>query len=682
MEDFKQIKPKSILDPEPLNLKKIKPDSDANNQIGQNLEQAKAKKSKRDFNLKLPKLRLTINRKAGFTFSAAAFLVFLILLAAFLPAFLVYKNGKALKIQAQELVASAQSQDINKLEEELLETESAFNKFDKSFRRMFYLKYVPFVRDYYLDGEAGLSAGIYGLETAKLGLTTIKPYADIIGFGGESASSGEESANDRIEFIVQTIEGVLPQIDEIAQKANLANAELQKIEPDRYPEKIKGIEIRDQLKKILNLAEQTTSLIADSKPLLEATPYLLGTEEKRTYLLLFQNDKELRPTGGFLTAYSIMEVENGKLNQVRSSDIYDLDNAYVPSVKAPDPIIDYLEGPYKINPRLRLRDMNWDPDFKNSMELFTSEAKKAGITNIDGVIAVDTQVVVYLLQALGEIGVPGYGNFSAKIDPRCDCPQVVYELESFADVEGPIVWSENEPGKIVYAPENYDQRKKIIGPLMNSIIGNALGQEKEKMPALFEAAWKSVVEKHVLIYMFEEDAQAGVESFNLAGRMQDTQGDYLYVNDANLGGRKSNLYVTHEVNQLVEISDDGTVTKTVTLTYKNPKEYDGWLNSVLPNWTRVYVPLGSELVDVSGFDDPGETYEENGKTVFSGGFELRPEGVKKIILTYKLPMQFEGEFDLLVQKQPGKHMPLYRIEIDKKSEELFLLTDKEFKFEI
>ena len=70
-----------------------------------------------------------------------------------------------------------------------------------------------------------------------------------------------------------------------------------------------------------------------------------------------------------------------------------------------------------------------------------------------------SQLLVNILDAMGPIGVSGYGEYSTKIVPECNCPQVIYELESFADIEGPIVWSENEPGKIVFAPENYDNRK-------------------------------------------------------------------------------------------------------------------------------------------------------------------------------------------------------------------------------
>jgi len=607
----------------------------------------------------------------------------LLIIFLVLPGLAVYRQGMKLKDSASELKASVNSQDINIVENELKAFSEELDRFDKSYNRLAWVKVLPWVGGYWKDGRAGLNAGKYGIETAEIVIETVKPYADIIGFaGGESAKSGEESANDRIEFLVQTITEVLPKMDAISEKANLANSELAKIDTSKYPEKFRGMELRSNLENLISLANEGTAFVADSKPLMEVAPYLLGMDDTRTYMLIFQNDKELRPTGGFITAYSIMDVRNGKMEPVASSDIYHLDDNYVPQIEAPRPMVDYLKGIYKMSPNFRLRDMNWSPDYKVAMDMFSEEIKEAGVTDIDGIIAVDTYVVVYLLDVLGQIGVPGFGNFSTEIDERCNCPQVIYELESFADVEGPIVWSENDPDLIVFAPANYDNRKKIVGPLMNSVIRNALGQEKERLPDLFMAGWKMIMEKHLLVYMFDENAQRGVESFNIAGRIEGYDGDYLHISDANLGGRKSNLYVTQEVAQKVEMAKDGSVTKTLTITYKNPQEYDGWLNSVLPNWTRVYVPDGSELIDSEGFEDVGETYTELGKTVFSGGFELRPQGVKKIVLTYKLPFKVDKNYNLLIQKQPGTDAPLYSIEIGKKSEEFYLRGDREVEIKI
>ncbi|MEK7526613.1 MAG: DUF4012 domain-containing protein [Patescibacteria group bacterium] len=670
--------PKSILDPEGL---------ESYSQVMQErkAEDQKVVQKEVQMNDKKQKIKAVFKKYARpVGMGILAFLLFLGLIIG-IPGYNVYAKAKKVSKQVSALKAAANKEDIVEVKKELETTKKDLTALKSSYRAIAWTKIIPFVGGFVSDGQHGINAGIYGIEATQLTVDAIEPYADLIGFkkGGQEAQSGEETANDRIEFIVETIKGITPKVDKIAEKAKLANAELDYIDPARYPETFKGKKIQENVRKVKDLANEATEMISNSKPLLEAAPYILGIDEPRTYLLIFQNDKELRPTGGFLTGYSIVTIDKGKFEQASSNDIYNLDKVYKPRIKAPDPIIDYIKGPYVLNPNLRLRDMNFNPDFKESMDLFTEEIKSAGVNDIDGVIAVDTHVVVNILKVLGQIGVPGFGNFSAEPDARCNCPQVVYELEDYADQEGAIVWDQNDPTKIIFAPANFDNRKKIVGPLMNSVLSNALGQPKEKLPALFEAGWKSISEKHVLMYLFDDQAQKGVESFNIAGRIKNYEGDYLHISDSNLGGRKSNLYVTQEVHQDVVIKKDGTVEKTVEITYKNPQSYDGWLNSVLPNWTRIYVPKGSKLVDISGFEDKVDPYEDLGKTVFAGGFSLRPQGVVKVKLVYTLPNKLKnGNYNILIQKQPGTDLPLHTLTIGKQQKELFLATDKEFKFKI
>jgi len=218
---------------------------------------------------------------------------------------------------------------------------------------------------------------------------------------------------------------------------------------------------------------------------------------------------------------------------------------------------------------------------------------------------------------------------------------------------------------------------------MNSILANALGQPKDKVPALFEAMFKSVSEKHVLLYMFDSEVQQAVTDVGFGGTIKDYAGDYLHVNDANLGGRKSNLYVTQQVSQDVRVERDGSVEETVTVTYTNPEKQDGWLNSVLPNWVRVYVPKGATLVSMEGFEDKVEPYDELNKTVFAGFFNLRPEGVAKVTVTYKLPFKVQnGQYQGFIQKQPGKDAPLYSVKVNNRTNEFYLKTDKEIRLKI
>lgn len=616
---------------------------------------------------------------------AAGVLGFLVLifLLIFFPAKNFYSKAKAFAAEGRKLADVTKAGKIPAIKSELGSAKKSYSDLKKAYGGIAWMKIIPWAGGFVSDAGHGINAVGYSFEAADIGISAVEPYADLLGFGNNEKGDGQKTTQQRLDFVIQSLPSITPKAGDIAQKVNLAKAEIDKINPDSYPAKFRGKPLREPVRNGLELFDTAANLVANAKPLLEAAPYLLGVDKQRTYLVLFQNDKEIRPTGGFMTAYSIVTVDKAKFSPTISSDIYNLDSNYTPATVAPDPMIKYLKGPYVLSNKLRLRDMNWSPDFAESMKSFTKEAQKVGISQVDGVIAVDTQLLVNLLNAIGPIGVGGFGNFSTQIEPKCNCPQVIYELESFADQEGAVVWSENEPGKIVFAPPNYGNRKAIIGPLMNSILANALGQPKEKLPALFAAAFKSLTEKHVLFYVFDTKAQAGLEAFGLAGRIKDYNGDYLHINDANLGGRKSNLYVTQEVEQDIKVSGDGTVEKTLTIIYKNPMKQDGWLNSVLPNWTRIYVPKGSQIISADGFVDKAAPYDELGKTVFAGYFQLRPEGVAKVSIKYRLPFKIKGgAYNLLIQKQPGTDGPLYTINVGRISQEFFLKEDKELKLRI
>ncbi len=611
--------------------------------------------------------------------------VLLTLLAIFaIPTILFANKAKRVYTNLMPIINSTDMGDLTKIKSDMAIVNSEIASLKSSYGLVAWMKIVPFVGKYVSDLGHGLNASTKIIEAGDVTLTTLDPLLLELGFkkdGGEVTTS-DKSAQERIDFVVNSIPQILPKADEISNKFKEAEAELSQIDPNNYPEDYKGIKVREKIKTVLDLFKQASDYISESKPLLENAPYLLGMNEDRNYLVLFQNDKELRPTGGFLTAYSIMKVSKAKFDPVSSDDIYNLDSKYKPTLPAPSAIVDLIKGPYILSQNIRLRDMNYSPDFKVAMDLFSTEAAKVGMKDIDGIIAVDTQLLVNLLDALGEIGVPGFGNFSSKTDPRCNCPQVVYELESFADVEGPIIW-DPVTGKIILRPPNSDNRKKIIGPLMNSVLANAMAQPKEKMPVLIESIFKSVVEKHVLFYLFDEKAQQAVESFGIAGIIEDYAGDYLHISDSNLGGRKSNLYVKNEVEQEIEVNKDGIIEKTVTITYKNPEKYDGWLNSVLPNWVRIYVPEGSKLLSVDGLEKQYDGTTELGKTVFSGHFKLRPEGVSKVTFKYSLPFKKgAGDFKMLIQKQAGTDAPLYTIRSSKDEQELLLNTDKEVRIKI
>ena len=580
-----------------------------------------------------------------------------------------------------ELKTAVKSQDIAKIKETNQKLKDQISRIETTVNQYPLLSKLPVTNKYYQDIQSALGAGKSGTKLLDLLVTSIEPYKDLLGLGSATDSKGKTTM-DRITFLVTTLDKIRPQVDQIGQELINLRTQMDKIDPDRYPEKIQGFALRDNLKTGIQLIDQASALVNDAKPLLEVTPDLLGINTPKYYFVLFQNDAELRPTGGFMTAYGILKVDQGKISLVSSEDMYALDARYTKKVAPPEPIVKYLKGIGGATmTRWFLRDMNFSPDFAVSMKLFTDiyNNQISGAKKVDGVIAVDTQLLSELLKVLGNIGVPEWGNFSAEIDKRCDCPQVVYRLEEIADK--PISGTNLA-------------RKAVIGPLMHSILANAFNSPKEKISALATVGLNAINQKHVLFYLFDEKAQKAVEAFNMAGRVRETQGDYTLLVDANLGGAKSDLFIDRKVNQSIETGSDGTVTKTLTVIYNNPFKASNCnllagelcLNGLYRNYFRLYVPLGSKLLESTGSEIEVTTSEELGKTVFAGFYgdkaPLRPQSKTKISFKYQLPFKVNsGEpYDLLIQKQPGIEKYQYSITHNGKLEEFDLVADKELKW--
>jgi len=567
--------------------------------------------------------------------------------------------------KAQDLL-TAQAQ-LNQLPDQLTSLKSEYAKLG-------YLRFIPIANSYYKDGGQVFIAAESGISAAQTAVEAVVPYADILGFAGEGTFTGG-SAENRIKLILETVDKVMPQMDSIAADLTTAGEAMAQIDPNRYPEDFQGRPVRNYIIQGQKLVEGAATAITDYRPVIEQLSSIAGgAGERKKYLILFQNDNELRPTGGFLTAYATIFVENGVVTPEKSDDIYELDKKYPNKEPIPPELGRYLTTEKYWN----IRDKNTDPDFSRSMEQFLKafSSIKSEPKDIDGIIAIDTEFVTGLLDVLGPVKVDGYGTFSTEIDKRCDCPQIIYALS-----------------EIITRPTPYlrEDRKGILGPLMRSMLTKAYDAPREQWPPLFTAFGNLMGERHLQFYFLDEDAQKAAETLNAAGRMEPpTDGsDFLAIINANLGGAKSNLFVTSEIKQEVLLPVNGRVSKTVEITYKNPRRADNCnleagllcLNSTLRDWTRIYLPLGSELTEATGFTTEAKTYEENGFTVVDGFFILEPLGTSKIRLTYTIPYEDSELYRLQMFKQGGITEVPVLMDVNGNQEELVMRKDLSFQTE-
>ncbi|MBI5465519.1 DUF4012 domain-containing protein, partial [Candidatus Gottesmanbacteria bacterium] len=576
---------------------------------------------------------------------------------------------------ARETYQAVKNQDINQAETKLKLTHEKLLATQKSYRALAWTRFIPFLGGYWRDGDHLIRAGLAGIEAGEIAIEAIKPYTDLLGLKGQSTFVSK-STDERIQTAVATMDKITPKLGEISQKLEIVKKEVEDINPDRYPAKFAKFAPQSQIAKFKTMTDEVTTLFISAKPLLEMAPTLLGEKEPKRYLVLFQNDKELRSTGGFITAYAIFKFDKGKMTVERSDDIYKLDEAKTKRFNAPPEILKYHKNVYY----WQLRDTNISPDFVASMKNFEELYKSvSGKVEYDGIVTVDTHVLVEAMKILGSI--PAYGtNFTVDPDKRCNgCPQVIYELEAYAD--RPVAYEKGS-------------RKDIIGVLLYQIMQKALGVSPgQYWGQLFQMAIQEIAEKHILVYMHEDQAQNGVEAFDMGGRIKDYEADFLHINDTNFAGAKSNMFVEHFVKQEINVENDGSVTKTIAIDYKNPAppsdcglESGGLcLNGLLRNWLRVYVPKGSQLLEFKGSEMEVTTYEDLGKTVFGGFLVVRPLGTAQVVVKYKLPFKVGREkgYSLLIQKQPGTEGHEYTVIINGKQIDKFpLKTDKEFKIKL
>ncbi len=572
--------------------------------------------------------------------------------------FLTYRSisgkGKILIASAKEVKTVFSQNDIDLLNKKFEDFSGKYDDFKKSARTVYWASFIPYISDF----KNGVEAGEYLIKAGRESINAVTPYADLIGFKKGQASFVEKSAEDRLETAILTLDKVLIKVDPISEDIKQAELRIERIDPNRYPNKIGSKLVRERIE---NLKEQFTglaSLFVDAKPLVKKLPEIFGNDREKKYLILFQNDKELRATGGFLTAYSVFTVKNGKIKIARSKDIYTLDDSISVHPAAPKEILTYHKGVS----RLYIRDSNLSPDFPTSIKLFNDLYKSSSEkVEYDGIIALDTKVLVDLLTIFGDTEARGI-RFSAQKDKRCDCPQVIYTLLN--EIDRPVGFIKED-------------RKGVLGDLMYALFYKAIGFSPSKYwGTLIQEMFKNLQEKHVLVYFIDQDLQESVEKLNFAARIKDFDGDYLHVNNVNFAGAKANLFTSQSISSATTLNDNGKLTREVAVEFRNPYPHSDCslergglcLNATLRDWIRFYVPQGSELISFAGSKKKVQTYDDLGKTVFEGYLEITPMGKAQVIVKYTLPDKLDGrDYKLLIQKQPGTYEDKLKVDVNGKN---------------
>lgn len=413
-----------------------------------------------------------------------------------------------------------------------------------------------------------------------------------------------------------------------------ASAELEKINPKYIPDEQKDLVIRWQ-SQLPEFTQKFQSII----DLVKNKDIIFGTlKEPKKYIIIFQNDTELRPTGGFLGSYATLTMSGQNVDQWWvQKNIFKQDKAFVEqnNVEPPSQL-------KRLIPKWQMRDSNWDADFRDAAEDIARFYQDEGGTATNGVIAIDTTVLEDLLKITGPIQVPGY-DFTIDADNFIKRTQQQVELDYFQTQEGRDI---NEPKTYI----------SDLSQIVALAINNMTKEQKAKLPEIFT---KGIERKSIMFGFFDPVLASAVYNLDIDGHLKtkDTD-DYLYIVNANLGGKKSSRNVHQLATVKSKVLSSGQVEHKVTVTRTH--QGDGlWPDGDNHNLLQIFVPKGSELISNNwlnnGDEDRVMTTDDEGKlTLFEVWFNTPVGQDKTLEFTYRTPsIVKDGQYSLIIQRQPG-----------------------------
>lgn len=444
-------------------------------------------------------------------------------------------------------------------------------------------------------------------------------------------------------------------------RLNIAENNLEKVDPEDFDNEQK--EMVRQIKSVVpQLKEGIDYYLKNLSNFLE----ILGHYQPKKYMFIFENPREIRPTGGFIGTYGLVSLKEGKIADFKVQSSYAISGQLREKYKAPEPL-------RLVQSRYNFHDVNWFFDFPTSAQQMILFAEKAGWPTTDGVLAITANIMPELLKVTGPISMPEYG---IEINADNFFDEIQREVEINYDKQ------QNEP-------------KKVLADMLPKLIDKISELDKNGQTKVLEAVLKAVAQKDVLVYFSNEDLEKIVQDLGFGGEVKNIKGDYFSFVATNIGGGKTDHAMEYNVTHNAEIQPDGTVIDTVKLEKKhNGSKNDFWTCIKNMSFMRFYVPEGAELLSAEGFDSEffnpdillktddsaalapivGETeekqqvhevsktriYKMEGKTVFANWSGLEVGQSKAITLKYKLPFKItlRGEplsayYSLVTQKQSG-----------------------------
>ena len=343
------------------------------------------------------------------------------------------------------------------------------------------LEWVPGVGKYFGQVEPLL---IYGSGLAEAGDQVLQSLSPLL---VETSERGDAPPSRQlVELILKNRAGLLSARESVARAAAARQQLDLALLPGKAGESLRSL-------------DRLFPLIQGGIGLLAGLPELAGAGSSRTYLVVAQNQDELRATGGFISSFGLLEVSGGDIVRFEMQDSYAVDNFAAGYPPPPQPIATYMLAGYWVP-----RDANWSPDFPDAARQIQALYTASTGMSVDGVMAFDQSALVVLLDALGPVEVEAAGEMIG--------------------AQNVVAWMQRawapDPGEGVTG-EWWEQRKDFMGGLGMAMKDRLISLgEPGVMAKVGMNALQAMQAGHIMLYLNQPEAQSALVQAGLDGAVR------------------------------------------------------------------------------------------------------------------------------------------------------------------
>ncbi|WP_231511260.1 DUF4012 domain-containing protein [Arthrobacter sp. UNC362MFTsu5.1] len=370
----------------------------------------------------------------------------------------------------------------------------------------------------------------------------------------------------------------------------------------------------------------------------QVAPKMLGAQGPRNYLLMIQNNAEVRASGGIPGALAVLTLDQGKLSLGAQSSAGDV-GVMQPTL----PVDGEQQQIYSARLGKYMQDINLTPDFPTTARTAQAMWERKTGQQVDGVISMDPVALGYILEATGPVKVssPELLALSSEMPRELTGKNVVQTLLS-------DVYSKIEQPKL--------QDAYFAGVAQE--IFAALSTGKGDAKALVEGMTRGTAEGRVLLWSDKTDEQSIIAKYPLSGSIAGPSVSPaqfgVYFNDGT--GAKMDYYVKRTVQLVEECTSDeyGQIKVRITSTNTAPADAANSLPEYVTGGGVFGVPPGSVQTNVIAYGPVQANVEtatvDGKKTDFAAHrHDNRPVGAVTVTLAPGQSSTVELTFGKIVQ---------------------------------